>query len=150
MDRLPVVVRSGGLFVSCVLKRKIAMPGFIKPQLATLKSKAPSGEQWIHEIKYDGYRIQIHVNGGKKKAYMRRYYFDLRDNDEVLLDDEGLELPTIERVQGEAARSLADMARDTASHAHNGKAHHMAIEVRDEDGPVMQVRFTFDVNIARH
>ena len=27
------------------------MPGFIKPQLATLKSKAPKGEQWLHEIK---------------------------------------------------------------------------------------------------
>jgi hypothetical protein len=34
------------------------MPGFIKPQLATLKSKAPAGEQWLNEIKYDGYRIQ--------------------------------------------------------------------------------------------
>jgi ATP-dependent DNA ligase len=38
------------------------MPGFIKPQLATLKSKAPKGEQWIHEVKYDGYRVQVHVN----------------------------------------------------------------------------------------
>jgi bifunctional non-homologous end joining protein LigD len=26
------------------------MPGFIKPQLAKLKSKAPKGEQWLHEI----------------------------------------------------------------------------------------------------
>lgn len=47
------------------------MPGFIKPQLATLKSKAPAGEQWIHEIKYDGYRIQIHLNRGRKKAFTR-------------------------------------------------------------------------------
>ncbi|MBR1124538.1 non-homologous end-joining DNA ligase [Bradyrhizobium lablabi] len=47
------------------------MPGFIKPQLATLRSKAPKGEQWLHEIKYDGYRIQIHINGGRKKAYTR-------------------------------------------------------------------------------
>jgi bifunctional non-homologous end joining protein LigD len=30
------------------------MPGFIKPQLATLKSKA-QGQQWLHEIKFDGY-----------------------------------------------------------------------------------------------
>jgi ATP-dependent DNA ligase len=29
------------------------MLGFISPQLATLKMKAPSGAQWIHEIKYD-------------------------------------------------------------------------------------------------
>jgi bifunctional non-homologous end joining protein LigD len=31
-----------------------SMPGFIKPQLAALKMKAPSGVDWIHEIKYDG------------------------------------------------------------------------------------------------
>src|ERR1700712_180187 len=47
------------------------MPGFIKPQLATLKSKAPKGEQWIHEIKYDGYRVQLHVDSGKKKVFTR-------------------------------------------------------------------------------
>jgi len=47
------------------------MPGFIKPQLATLKSKAPKGEQWIHEIKYDGYRVQLHIKGGKKKVFTR-------------------------------------------------------------------------------
>ena len=32
------------------------MPGFIKPQLATLKSRVPVGSQWLHEIKFDGYR----------------------------------------------------------------------------------------------
>lgn len=47
------------------------MPGFIKPQLATLKSKAPSGPQWIHEIKYDGYRVQLNINCGKKRAFTR-------------------------------------------------------------------------------
>jgi bifunctional non-homologous end joining protein LigD len=47
------------------------MPGFIKPQLATLKSKAPKGEQWLHEIKYDGYRIQVHLNRGRKKVLTR-------------------------------------------------------------------------------
>ena len=47
------------------------MPGFIKPQLATLKPKASKGDQWLQEIKYDGYRIQVHVNRGKKKVYTR-------------------------------------------------------------------------------
>jgi bifunctional non-homologous end joining protein LigD len=47
------------------------MPGFIKPQLATLKTKAPKGDQWLHEIKYDGYRIQVHANRGRKKVYTR-------------------------------------------------------------------------------
>lgn len=47
------------------------MPGFIRPQLATLKSKAPKGGQWIHEIKYDGYRVQVHINGAKKRVFTR-------------------------------------------------------------------------------
>jgi bifunctional non-homologous end joining protein LigD len=47
------------------------MPGFIKPQLATLKSRAPKGEQWLHEIKFDGYRIQVHINRGRKKVFTR-------------------------------------------------------------------------------
>jgi bifunctional non-homologous end joining protein LigD len=42
------------------------MPGFIKPQLATLKTRALSGDQWLHEIKYDGYRIQVHLSTGRK------------------------------------------------------------------------------------
>jgi bifunctional non-homologous end joining protein LigD len=52
-------------------KRISAMPGFIEPQLAALKSKAPKGEQWLHEIKYDGYRVQVHLNSGRKKVYTR-------------------------------------------------------------------------------
>ncbi|MGY3240041.1 ATP-dependent DNA ligase [Bradyrhizobium sp. USDA 4448] len=47
-------------------KARSAMPGFIKPQLATLKSKAPSGGVWLHEVKYDGYRAQVHVDGPAK------------------------------------------------------------------------------------
>ena len=47
------------------------MPGFIKPQLATLKARAPSGDQWLHEIKFDGYRVQVHLNKGKKRVFTR-------------------------------------------------------------------------------
>ena len=47
------------------------MPGFIKPQLATLKSRAPKGDQWLHENKYDGYRVQVHLNRGRKKVFTR-------------------------------------------------------------------------------
>jgi bifunctional non-homologous end joining protein LigD len=47
------------------------MPGFIKPQLATLKAKAPSGGQWLHEIKFDGYRVQVHLNRGNKRVFTR-------------------------------------------------------------------------------
>jgi bifunctional non-homologous end joining protein LigD len=47
------------------------MPGFIKPQLDNLKAKAPSGDQWLHEIKFDGYRVQVHLNKGKKRLFTR-------------------------------------------------------------------------------
>jgi hypothetical protein len=47
------------------------MPEFIKPQLATLKSKAPARPQWLHEIKFDGYRIQVYLNNGKRKVFTR-------------------------------------------------------------------------------
>jgi bifunctional non-homologous end joining protein LigD len=53
-----------------VVKRP-EMPGFIKPQLATLKTKAPKGDQWLHEIKFDGYRVQININSGKKRVFTR-------------------------------------------------------------------------------
>ena len=47
------------------------MPGFIKPQLATLKARAPKDDRWLHEIKYDGYRVQVHLNRGRKKVFTR-------------------------------------------------------------------------------
>jgi len=48
------------------------MPGFISPQLAIPKMKPPSGAQWIHEIKYDGYRIQLRIDGDDRKALTRK------------------------------------------------------------------------------
>jgi bifunctional non-homologous end joining protein LigD len=36
-------------------------PGFIAPQLAEEARSAPSGRNWVHELKLDGYRIQVHV-----------------------------------------------------------------------------------------
>lgn len=81
---------------------------------------------------------------------MPRYYFDMRHEDEIATDEEGLELPTIESVQEEAARSLADMARDAVQSHRDGTRRPMAIEVRDDNGPVLQARFTFEVERQRH
>ena len=53
------------------MPKRIEMPGFIKPQLTTLKTKAPKGDQWLHEIKYDGYRVEVHLNSGRRKFYNR-------------------------------------------------------------------------------
>ena len=45
--------------------RRRAIPDFIPPCLATLSTAAPDGEEWVHEIKFDGYRTQARLNGGK-------------------------------------------------------------------------------------
>jgi bifunctional non-homologous end joining protein LigD len=47
------------------------MPGFMKPQLATLRAKAPKGDRWLLEIKFDGYLVQIYLNKGQRKVYTR-------------------------------------------------------------------------------
>jgi bifunctional non-homologous end joining protein LigD len=44
--------------------RKAALPEFVEPQLATLQDDAPDGEDWIHEIKFDGYRMLARVQNG--------------------------------------------------------------------------------------
>jgi hypothetical protein len=77
---------------------------------------------------------------------MTRYYFDLRDNGELAVDEEGLELPNLQAVQIEAARSLVDMAKHAIwTKADTVLDHRMAIEVRDESGPVLEAKFTFEL-----
>jgi bifunctional non-homologous end joining protein LigD len=41
------------------------MPANIELQLATLRKSAPAGDNWIHEIKFDGYRMQCRIEAGK-------------------------------------------------------------------------------------
>ena len=47
-------------------------PGFIEPVLATSIEKVPGGERWLHEIKFDGYRVQVHVVNEAVKVFTRR------------------------------------------------------------------------------
>jgi len=47
------------------------LPGFAEPMLATLWDAPPSGEEWIFEIKYDGYRTLIAADGSAVKIYTR-------------------------------------------------------------------------------
>jgi bifunctional non-homologous end joining protein LigD len=43
---------------------KAPMPGFVEPMLATLAKSPPGGERWLHEIKFDGYRLQARIENG--------------------------------------------------------------------------------------
>lgn len=48
------------------------MPAFIAPQLCTLTAVAPSTANWVHEVKLDGYRSQMRIEGGKVTLRTRK------------------------------------------------------------------------------
>jgi bifunctional non-homologous end joining protein LigD len=39
------------------------LPSFVEPSLALLVDTPPTGSQWVHELKFDGYRIQARIDG---------------------------------------------------------------------------------------
>ena len=78
---------------------------------------------------------------------MPRYYFDLRDDKGIALDEEGLELSSPRAARAEAAKSVADMARDAVFSAlPDGGRQEMVIDVRDTNGPVLQVKFCVEID----
>ena len=51
---------------------KAPFPGFVEPALVTSIEKVPSGERWIHESKFDGYRVQLHIHNDAIRILTRR------------------------------------------------------------------------------
>ena len=51
--------------------RANTMAAFHPVQLATLVDTVPTGNQWLHEMKYDGYRVEVAVGGGEARAFTR-------------------------------------------------------------------------------
>jgi bifunctional non-homologous end joining protein LigD len=47
------------------------LPEFRPPQLTTLVDEAPAGDDWVHELKYDGYRLLIAASGDEFRCYTR-------------------------------------------------------------------------------
>ena len=52
--------------------RKTVLPSFVDPQLATLVEAAPDGDEWLHELKLDGYRILARIDRGQVRLLTRR------------------------------------------------------------------------------
>ncbi|MFC3208740.1 DNA ligase D [Aquamicrobium soli] len=44
---------------------------FIEPELATLENNAPGGKEWLHEVKFDGYRMQAAIAGTEVRLLTR-------------------------------------------------------------------------------
>ncbi len=53
------------------IARAAAMPDFIAPQLCHLVDRPPNGAGWVHEVKFDGYRIQLRIEGGEVRLKTR-------------------------------------------------------------------------------
>jgi bifunctional non-homologous end joining protein LigD len=52
--------------------KKGILPAFVEPALAKLVESAPKGREWLHEIKFDGYRMQARIDGGGVQLLTRK------------------------------------------------------------------------------
>ncbi|UVO38510.1 DNA ligase D [Bradyrhizobium arachidis] len=53
-------------------KKVSEMPDFVAPQLCTPVERPPGGDGWCHEIKFDGYRVQLRVEDGEATLKTRK------------------------------------------------------------------------------
>ena len=49
----------------------VSRVGYVPPMEPCLADRAPEGDDWIHELKYDGYRTQIAIDGDDRRAFTR-------------------------------------------------------------------------------
>lgn len=113
------------------------MPEFIEPQLAKLVDRPPVGEQWAHELKLDGYRLQLRVEGNKATLKTRKGL------------DWTAKFPEIAR----AAESLPDCILDGEVCALNERSvpDFAALQAALSDGRTGDlVFFAFDMLFAEH
>jgi bifunctional non-homologous end joining protein LigD len=57
-----------------MLVRRIRTDGFVDPCIPSRASKPPSGPDWVHEVKHDGYRLIVRRNGEAVRLFTRRGY----------------------------------------------------------------------------
>ncbi len=89
--------------------KKAPMPATLAPVLATLVAHAPDGDDWINEIKYDGYRMLCRIDGGRARMYSRnRQGLD----DVVRGGGEAISRRCPSSARGSTARSSCSTRRD--------------------------------------
>jgi len=119
-----------------------ALPGFIEPQLARQSSSPPTGDDWVHELKLDGYRIQIHIqNDGKGKSSQRHV---------KLLTRKGLDwtrrLPEIARAAEELPIESAILDGEAVVLDDSGTSSFAQLQASFQGGAnVHQTYFAFDL-----
>src|SRR4249919_3274993 len=108
------------------------MPQFVAPQLCKRVSRPPAAEEWVHEIKLDGYRTQLRVADGKAVMRTRK----------------GLDWTTDFAAIVKAASDLQDCILDGEVVAldHNGAPDFAALQVALSEGRSKDLTyFVFDL-----
>ena len=111
------------------------LPGFVSPQLAKSVDRPPQGEGWAHEIKFDGYRLQLRVEGGRATLKTRA----------------GLDWTAKFKDIGKDAEGLPDCMIDGEACAldHNGSPDFPALQAALSDGKTGDlIFFAFDLLFA--
>lgn len=104
------------------------LSGYIEPLLATLVPKLPGGDLWLHEIKFDGYRLQVRKQEHDVSCFTRRGY-DWRDRfptivgaaqginaSQVVLDGEAVIVTAKGDTDFSALESYVSSKRDDRAH----------------------------------
>jgi bifunctional non-homologous end joining protein LigD len=108
-------------------------PAFTPPQLCTLVDAVPTGSTWLHEVKYDGYRLLVAIGGGKAKVFTRSG-LDWTDKfPEIAATAAGLDVGSA-LIDGEAVALDQD-----------GKPNFSALQDRLKSGGKGLVLFAFDL-----
>ena len=116
-------------------KKVAAIPDFVAPQLCTPVDRPPNGEGWCHEIKFDGYRVQLRVEDGEA-ALRTRKGLDWTEKFQAIAN-EGSSLPDV-LVDGEI------VALD-----HNGAPDFSTLQAALSDGKTDGlIFFAFDLLFA--
>jgi bifunctional non-homologous end joining protein LigD len=66
-----IVRRASGLGAAKRSAPNSEPPRWIEPQLCKLVEKAPSGPGWVHEVKFDGYRMAARIDHGNVQLLTR-------------------------------------------------------------------------------
>ena len=113
-------------------KKVSVLPNFVEPELCRLVEQPPSGAGWVHEVKFDGYRMQLRVENSKALLRTRKGL------------DWTRKFPTIAR----AGKNLPDGILDGEIVAldHNGAPDFAALQAALSDGKTdALIFFAFDL-----
>jgi bifunctional non-homologous end joining protein LigD len=115
-------------------KGRDPLPDFVSPCLASLSETAPDDADWIHEIKFDGYRIQARLDRGQVKLLTRKA-LDWSDR-----------FPTIGRAVAELSAEQALLDGEVVSEDANGISSFSQLQQDLSDGRTdRMVYYAFDL-----